>query len=258
MNISKGNSKGHQADHKGAKSHKVVKKLVKKQELEAFSQGKNLMDLMEEEQFESKTKVVSTLIKGKKAAKEEIFCSLDKKGKCINKTDLKMPLMLIFATDLNGEKELFPRESLFKLLEGLMILNIRVVVIDTVQPSDLNNLSELGGQNSSQITWYNPKVDNSGQGSEEKEIDRLLLAADMAMIFNSHQDLLKLLLSYGVVLVAEEKSPFLENYRPNEEVGNSFLYTKKDMWSVFAALVRALETYKFPYDWQHIVRNMLK
>jgi hypothetical protein len=257
MNISKGNSKGHQS-HKGSKSHKVVKKTVKKQELEAFSQGKNLMDLMEEEQFESKTKVVSNLIKGKKAAKEEIFCQLDKKGRCLNKADLRMPLMLIFATDINGEKELFPRENLFKLLEGLMVLNMKIVVIDTQQPSDLSNLSALSTENARHITWYNPLVDDSGLEREAKEIDRLLLAADLAMIFDQQRDLLKLLLSYGVVMVAEDKSPFLENYKPNEEAGNSFLYSQKDLWSIFAALVRALETYKFPYDWQHIVRNMLK
>jgi glycogen synthase len=66
------------------------------------------------------------------------------------------------------------------------------------------------------------------------------------------------MMNYGIVIVAEDKSPLLENYRPNEETGNSFLFKKRDLWSVFAAIVRALETHKFPYDWGHIIRQICK
>jgi sulfate adenylyltransferase subunit 1 (EFTu-like GTPase family) len=144
------------------------------------------------------------------------------------------------------------------LLEGLLVLNVKVVVVDTQQPSDLNNLSELANHKAGQIIWYNPEQDDSGRGREEKEIDRLLLAADIAVIFHHHEDLIKLLMNYGVVIVAEETSVLLENYKPNEETGNAFLFDKHDLWSVFAAMVRALETFKFPYDWQHIVRKLFR
>lgn len=233
-----------------------MKKTIKKAELEAFSKGQQYTDLMEEELETHTQTMLSLLIKGKKEAKKEVFGYFKDKNQ--DKTDLKIPLVLLFATDLNGDKELFPREKLFKLLDALIVLNCRVIVVDTEQKSDLNNLSELSEHQEGHIIWYNPKQDNSGQGREEKEIDRLLMAADLAIIFNNHHDLIKLLMNYGVVLVGEDRSVFLENYRPNEETGNAFLFDRKDLWSVFASIVRALETFKFPYDWAHIVRKIYK
>ena len=202
-----------------------------------------------------KPKKVSNLIEDKKMAKQELLGILEKDS--TYKSDLKTPFLIIFATDLNGEKELISRDFLFNFLQGCLALNVKVVVVNTQQPSDLNNLGELT-ENDGRIVWYNPKTDTNDINREEKEIDRFLMAADMAIVFNNHQELVKLLKSYGVVLISDEKSPLLENYKPNEETGNSFLYKKMDLWSVFAALVRALETFKFPYDWNHIVRKIFK
>lgn len=243
---------------KSHKAKKLIRKTVKKTDLEAFSKGQNYLDMMEEESSSHSQKMLSMLIEGKKTAKQEILCDWGKNGKPCDKADLKTALVLIFASDLNGERELFPRENLFRLLEGLMVLNIKIVVIDTQQPSDLNNLGELAENKAGQIVWYNPEQDNSGRAREEKEIDRLLLASDLAVIFNHHSDLIKLLMNYGVVIVADESSPQLENYKPNEETGNAFLFNKRDLWSVFASIVRAMETFKFPYDWQHIVRKLFR
>jgi hypothetical protein len=239
-------------------STKIVKKTVNKEDLEAFSKGQNYLDLMEEESASHGLKMLSMLMQAKKTAKQEIFSVFQKKGPETQNVPAKTALVLIFASDLNGERELFPREKLFNLLEGLMVLNVKTIVIDTQQPSDINNLGELSDHQAGQIIWYNPEQDNSGRAREEKEIDRLLLASDIAVIFNHHSDLIKLLMNYGVVIVADESSPQLENYKPNEETGNAFLFNRRDLWSVFAAMVRALETFKFPYDWQHIVRKLFR
>ena len=233
---------------------KVIKKVVKKSDLEAFSKaGKETYN---KETVNAPKKILGTLMDGKKIAKKEIFGLMEKESD--SKIDMKTPFVLIFATDLNGEKELMPREFLYSLLQGCLAVNIKVVVVDTQQPSDINNLGELTDKHEGHVIWYNPGTDNSGKNREEKEIDRLLMAADMAVVFNSHLELINLLMSYGVVLVSEDRSPLLENYKPNEETGNSFLYKKRDLWSVYASLVRALESYKFPYDWNNIVRKLYK
>lgn len=237
---------------------KVIAKKINKQDLDAFSKGQDYVDMMEDESSEHTQKMVSLLFQGKQAAKKELLHNHGKKSGRKIHDEMKTALVLVFATDLNGEKELFPRDSLFRLLEGLTVLNVKIIVIDTQQPADLNNLGELTEYPSDQIVWYNPIQDNSGQVKEEKEIDRLLLAADLAIFFNNHNDLIQLLKNYGVVMVADENCPFLENYKPNEEVGNAFMFNKKDLWSVFAAIVRALETFRFPYDWRHIIKNMQK
>lgn len=226
--------------HKAA-TKKLINKVINKSELSGVVGGK---------------KVLSSLVEEKKIAKQELFGVLEKESK--SKIDFKTPFLLIFASDLNGEKELISRDFLFNFLQGCLAVNIKVMVIDTQQPSDLNNLGELTDHHEGHVVWYNPETDNSGKNREEKEIDRLLMAADMAIIFTEQMDLVKLLMDYGVVLIAEEKSPFLENYKPNEETGNSFLFKKKDLWSVYASLIRALETFKFPYDWNNIVRKLIK
>ncbi|MFA4814894.1 MAG: hypothetical protein WC924_03080 [Candidatus Gracilibacteria bacterium] len=43
-----------------------------------------------------------------------------------------------------------------------------------------------------------------------------------------------------------------ENYNPVEESGNSFLFQKPGVWTVHAALVRALENFAFAYDWENL------
>lgn len=197
-------------------------------------------------------KYLALLLEGKKAAKMELFGS----GKAVNL--VKTPVILIFATDLNGEKELMKRDELFKILEGCLVLNAKIVVIDTQQPSDLKNLSELQSNHEHQITWFNPQMDDSEKGRQEKEMDRLLLAADMAVLFNHHLEMIHLLMNYGVVVIGDEKSPLLENYKPNEESGNAFVFPKKDAWGVFSAMVRAIETFKFPYDWKFIIKKVYK
>jgi hypothetical protein len=58
---------------------------------------------------------------------------------------------------------------------------------------------------------------------------------------------------HGIVPIALAGSHSkIADYDPNRETGNSFVFESQDPWSVFAAIVRACETYKFPFDWKHI------
>ena len=84
-------------------------------------------------------------------------------------------------------------------------------------------------------------------------------ASDMALFLDDaagHKEL-EFLLKYGVVPVAK-KDCGLQNYDPNQESGHGFLYDKFDVWSVFTSLVRALETYRFPFDWRTIQRHCME
>lgn len=45
----------------------------------------------------------------------------------------------------------------------------------------------------------------------------------------------------------------LDPFDPIAEQGNGFLY-EANPWSLFAALVRAAETYRFPYDWKNLMK----
>lgn len=59
----------------------------------------------------------------------------------------------------------------------------------------------------------------------------------------------------GIVPIASVDLRNAVNYDPNHETGNSFVFEKKDAWQIFAATVRAIETYRFPFDWKWIIRN---
>lgn len=41
-------------------------------------------------------------------------------------------------------------------------------------------------------------------------------------------------------------------FNPVKEEGNSFLFEEVNEWTVYAALVRAIENYGFPYDWKNL------
>lgn len=173
------------------------------------------------------------LVESKKSAKKEVVKSA---------SAVKEPLLLVFAPN-KGLKQ----EEFFQLLEGLLILTGNIVVIDDEVPADSED--HLKGR----ISWVNTK-----DGRNDAAIGKYLKAADMALIFEEHMEDVARLLANGVVVIGLDKSPLLENYHPNEETGNAFTFERMNPWNIFRALVRAHETYAFPYDWKHIVRGILK
>jgi glycogen synthase len=84
----------------------------------------------------------------------------------------------------------------------------------------------------------------------------MLAASDMALFLTEPADHAELAhcLSYGTVPVSVA-SQSLKNYDPNQEQGNAFLFEKTTVWQAFAAVVRALETFRFPFDWRTIQRH---
>ncbi len=93
---------------------------------------------------------------------------------------------------------------------------------------------------------------------KETDVHRMYAAADMALFLtNPPSKELTISLSYGVIPVSPSID-ILENYNPVQEAGNSFLIEGKTEWHAFAALVRAIETYKFPYDWRTIQKHAME
>lgn len=176
------------------------------------------------------------LADAKKIAKKKLF------KESWPKDDERIPLLVIFAPK---NEEL--KDMLFQLLEGSLVLPSKVIVVSDSEPEDFTK------HPTGKITWINTEG-----GRNAPKIDQYLLAADMALIFEEHVNDLKNIMTEGAVIIGHEKSPLLENYHPNEETGNSFTYSETNPWSIFMALVRAHETYRFPYDWGNIVRGLFR
>ncbi len=90
-------------------------------------------------------------------------------------------------------------------------------------------------------------------------IAHMYAAADMALFCSAagKTEELRLCLRCGVIPIAPAMD-ILENYHPNQERGCAFLYESPSPWQCFAALVRALETYRFPFDWRSIQKEAMR
>lgn len=90
-----------------------------------------------------------------------------------------------------------------------------------------------------------------------------LLSADIALFATSDlaqsRSIRHALTAGSIPVVYEHIAPknLAEDYDPTTEQGNSFFATTENVWGIFAATVRAVETFRFPYDWQGIVRNAM-
>ena len=139
----------------------------------------------------------------------------------------------ILAVILDKELSKKEGENLNNILQGLEHVNINVVIL--ADNDHHNNVTHLD---------YN-----------RKNRQTLLEAADMSLSF-SFSDVEEMMLN-GTIPVSCLR-PEVADYNPNKETGNSFIYKENDHWCMFAALVRAMETFKFPYDWKNIVRQGLE
>lgn len=166
---------------------------------------------------------VSQLLKEKKSVKTELAKKFS--------FSPKRPLLGVFIDKELGKED---EKNLIQFLEGSAVLDIEVVVL---ADSNLDSLSF-------------PNVICLPYGRHNRKV--LLEAVDMALTFD-FTDVEEILLN-GVIPISSSRRE-LSDYNPNQETGNGFIYKQNNAWCIFAALVRARETFKFPYDWKHIVRQ---
>lgn len=83
------------------------------------------------------------------------------------------------------------------------------------------------------------------------------LEGDILLVEKSMEDqaIQVLKLKPMVPVVFKENQMFVE-FDANREVGFAFLYFDNSIFSQFAAVVRAIETYKFPFDWKNLLKEV--
>lgn len=136
---------------------------------------------------------------------------------------------------LDKEVEDSHRDSVEKLLEGACSLDVEIVLL---ADTDLDSFSYPN-------VHYIPYSETARKN--------LMQASDIIIALPSN-DLEEMLMN-GVVPISH-RSDLISDYNPNTEAGNGFVYGDSgsvDHWKIFAALIRALESFKFPYDWKNII-----
>lgn len=94
---------------------------------------------------------------------------------------------------------------------------------------------------------------------EEDDMRMMFAGSDIALFpaLPKEEEVMENALRYGVIPVCQ-KHKLLEDYNPVQEAGNAFVFQNATVWQSFAAVVRALETLKFPFDWRTIQRHAME
>jgi starch synthase len=136
-----------------------------------------------------------------------------------------------------------------EVLPGLLELPVEILILGKGSASYGQMLTKLAKDHSHRIAII---------PNDQKMVAKMLAAADMALFLcqSSGTEELTSALRYGTVPVTPAGLN-LHDYNPNQESGNAFTYQKENVWHCYGALVRALETFKFPYDWKTIQKECM-
>lgn len=159
----------------------------------------------------------------------------------------KRPLVCIST----GMTDALGGHLLEKMMEGLMELPLELVIRGRGSQKYGALFTDLAKKEKHRVNIV---------PDDEVTLRKLLAGSDIALFFASTKEVredIENALAYGVIPVAPEQGT-LENYNPIQEAGNSFTYKEHTSWQCFAALVRALETFKFPFDWRTIQRHAME
>lgn len=181
------------------------------------------------------TTILDKKVAAKKALQEE----------CGWKAEPRRAMVCIPA----GMSDALGGQLLEEVMPGLLTLPLQIVVLGKGSSAYGKYFTEIASKKPHKLAII---------PNENGVLEQLLLASDIAL-FCAPPDAEELdrCLSHGVIALSPASS-HLENYDPNQEAGNAFTYDTLTPWHCFAAAVRALETYRFPYDWKTLVRHCVR
>lgn len=152
-----------------------------------------------------------------------------------------------------GMTEALGGSVLKAMLPGLLTQSVEILILGKGSKEYGAYFTELQKSHGHRIAILPPT---------EASLHTMIAAADIALFLHDATGVTEVqtCLQYGVVPVVTGGD--LENYDPVQERGNAFIFEQHEKpeltaWSAFAALTRALETFKFPYDWRTIQRHCM-
>ncbi len=136
------------------------------------------------------------------------------------------------------------------VLPGILSLPVEVLVLGRGSSTYGALFTKLAKENRHRLHIVTDKED---------DVQTMYAAADMALFLSNTLPAKEIAqcLQYGVIPVSPAQN-LLEDYDPVQEAGNAFIYGPVGKWQCFAALVRACETHKFPFDWRTIQRHAME
>jgi len=181
-------------------------------------------------------KTIENKIKNKQAFCDEVGFVFDK----------RVPLICVTypLTDKNS------LGMIQDIMNGLLEQPVEIVLAGIGTDKYQKYFTELSESNSNKVAIVS-------NGDDEKR--KIYAACDMTLIPTASEECIeeaKRAMKYGVVPVIPTQD-FTEDYNPIQEKGNAFVYAKDSPWSLFATFIRALENFRFPYDWKNIAASAM-
>jgi hypothetical protein len=113
----------------------------------------------------------------------------------------------------------------------------RIALIGTFSDVFLEGITELG---------YDFKLCSDELGVKKRAYDILVIAPDR------NDSALESVCKFGSVPVMSVDTVGFEQFDPIKEEGNAFMYSKGTPWHMLEGLIKAVETFKFVYDWKTV------
>ncbi|MDD3896709.1 MAG: hypothetical protein PHU04_02585 [Candidatus Peribacteraceae bacterium] len=158
----------------------------------------------------------------------------------------RMPLICIPT----GMTETLGGQLLKDVLPGILTLGMEIIILGKGEDEYGALFTKLTKEKGHRIAILK---------DDDTQCRKMYAAADMALFLTDPTELPERTncMHYGVVPIAP-RTQSLQNYNPVQESGNAFLYDAPTKWHCFGALVRALETFNFPFDWRTIQRHCME
>ncbi len=132
---------------------------------------------------------------------------------------------------------------LVKTIEAACALGFMVSMVMPQNREAQKQLIDLSEQYNGQFELFEFSGDN------EK---RIIRKSNVVLFLDKpNQEKLKRVMKKGIVPIV----PFgntVQNFDAQKETGTGFCFTENNFYECLAMLVRAFETYKFPYDWNNL------
>lgn len=187
-----------------------------------------------------------------KFSKTSISKKIENKKKFCEENNLscgKNDILLSIVSELSDDNN---AEIFIKILEGLISIDIKICIIGFGSKKYHDILESFIEKNKNNIVILQNSNDN---------LRKTLAASDATFFFSlSEKDvfLIRKSLAYASLpIVPDDAQEIIEDYNPNQEKGNGFIYKTKNYWSAFSAIIRAKESFRFPYDYMNLQKNCM-